>query len=235
MPGAHQGVRQVSLLIAENCFAAVTRGLRPAACLYLNTSIYKRAGWLRRTRHRLQGFDRAQESRDEEVTEACVTNNAENVELRIEESQEDSTGASSRMENMKHGIGETREDSTEVTSRMEDGDTPVGGPPVSAEARGRSEGVLPSRKRGPEGVCPPEDPMLEHADRSEVRISVMSLILKSLDLASARGRVAELFCTAVGTGFERGLVVDQVTGWMNDDAGQQRSSESRWHEGNSLW
>ena len=46
----------------------------------------------------------AQESRDEETTEACVTNNAENAKPRIEES---------------------REDSTDVTSRMEDGHAPV--------------------------------------------------------------------------------------------------------------
>ena len=61
------------------------------------------------------------------MNEACATNNAENVKLRIEAS---------------------REDSTEVISRMEDGNTPVGGPLVSAEVNSRSEGVLPSRKRG---------------------------------------------------------------------------------------
>ena len=64
------------------------------------------------------------EKRDEEMTEASVTSDAENVKPRIEES---------------------REDSTEVTSRMEDGSTPVGGLLVSAEVRSRSEGVLPSR------------------------------------------------------------------------------------------
>ena len=46
----------------------------------------------------------AQESRDEETNEACVTNDAESVKPRIDES---------------------RDDSTEVTSRMEDGNTPV--------------------------------------------------------------------------------------------------------------
>ena len=59
----------------------------------------------------------AQESRDEEMNEACVTNNAENVKPRIDES---------------------RDDSTEVTSRKEDGNTPVGGPLVSAEVGGCS-------------------------------------------------------------------------------------------------
>ena len=47
-----------------------------------------------------------QENRDEEMTEASITSDAENVKPRIEES---------------------REDSIEVSSRMEDGDTPVGG------------------------------------------------------------------------------------------------------------
>ena len=69
----------------------------------------------------------AQESRDEEMNEACVTNNAENVKPRVEI---------------------LREDSTEVTSRMEDGTTPVGGPLESVESR--SEGVPPWRKRGSE-------------------------------------------------------------------------------------
>ena len=71
----------------------------------------------------------AQESRDEEMNEACVTNNAENVKPLIEVSWEDST---------------------EAISRMEDGNTPVGGPLVSAEVTSRSEGVPPSRKRGSE-------------------------------------------------------------------------------------
>ena len=53
----------------------------------------------------------AQESRDEEMNEACVTNNAENVKPRV---------------------GIFREDSTDAINRMEDGNTPVGGPVVSA-------------------------------------------------------------------------------------------------------
>ena len=67
----------------------------------------------------------AQKSLDEVINEACVTNNAENVKQRIDESLDDST---------------------EVTSRMEDCSTPVGGPLVSAEVSSRS----PSRKRGSE-------------------------------------------------------------------------------------
>ena len=67
----------------------------------------------------------AQESRDAEMSEVCVTNNAESVKPRIDES---------------------REDSTEAISRMEYGNTPVGGPLVSAEVNSRSEGVPPSRK-----------------------------------------------------------------------------------------
>ena len=61
-----------------------------------------------------------------------------------------------------------------------------------------------------------------------MRNSVMSLIFKSLNVASASGRVAELFfrnrCggTVVGVGLERRLVVNQVTGWMIDNVGQQR-------------
>ena len=96
---------------------------------------------------------------------------------------------------------------------MEDGNTPVEGPQVSAEVRSRSEGVLTSRKRRSEEVCHPKDPMMEHADGSEMRISGMAVILKSLAVASASGRVAELLCrnrfdgTAVHMGFERGLSV----------------------------
>ena len=60
----------------------------------------------------------AQESRDEEMSEACVTNNVENVKPRVEI---------------------LREDSTEAISRMEDGNTPVEGPLVSAEVSSRSE------------------------------------------------------------------------------------------------
>ena len=89
------------------------------------------------------------------------------------------------MDNVKPRIKESREDSSEVTSRMEDSDKPVGGPLVSAEVRGRSEGVLPMRKRGPEGVCHPKNPILEHGDELHMRISVMSLILESRDVASA--------------------------------------------------
>ena len=56
----------------------------------------------------------------------------------------------------------------------------------------------------------------------------MSVILKSLGVASANGKVAELFSrnrfggAAVDMGFERGLRVDHVTGWTNDTVGQQR-------------
>ena len=144
----------------------------------------------------------AQESRDEEMNEACATNIAENVKPRIEAS---------------------RDDSTEVTSRMEDVNTPVGGPLVSAEVSSRSEGVLPSRKRGSE-----EDAMLECADVSNMCIDEMTVILKSLDAASASERVAELFYrnrfsdSAVDMGFERGIAADYATGWMNDNVGQQR-------------
>ena len=60
-----------------------------------------------------------QESRNDEMDEAYVTNSAENVKLRIDES---------------------REDSTEAVSRMEDGNTPVGGPLEPAEVNSRSEG-----------------------------------------------------------------------------------------------
>ena len=50
------------------------------------------------------------------MTEACVTKNAENVKPPIEE---------------------FRDDSMEVTSRMDDGNTPLGGPLVSADERSR--------------------------------------------------------------------------------------------------
>ena len=88
----------------------------------------------------------AQESRDEEMSEACATNNAENVKPRVETHREDSTKAISRLESVKPPIDESRDDSTEMTSRMEDGNTPVGGPLVSTEVSSRSEGVPSSRK-----------------------------------------------------------------------------------------
>ena len=66
----------------------------------------------------LARVEAAQESQDEEMTEARVTNNADNVELRIDE---------------------LREDSTEVTDRMEDGNTPVGGPLVRVFHRRETE------------------------------------------------------------------------------------------------
>ena len=168
----------------------------------------------------------AQESRDEETNEACATNDAENVKPRIEASREDSTDASSRMED-KPRIDESRDDSTEVTSRIGDGNTPVGGPLVSAEASSRSEGVPPSRKRGSEERGLLEDAMLEYADVSKMCINVMTVIFKSLDLVSARERVAESVSVRFGgsaadKGFQRGIVADYATGWMNDSVGQQR-------------
>ena len=89
------------------------------------------------------------------MTEARVTNNAENVKPRIDES---------------------RDDSTEVTSRMEDGNTPVGGPLVSVEVNSRSEGVPPLRNRGSEEGGLPEDAMLEYADVSKMCINEMTVI-----------------------------------------------------------
>ena len=107
------------------------------------------------------------------MNEACVTNNAENVKPRVET---------------------LREDSTEAISRMEDGNTPVGGPLVSAEVSSRSEGVPPSRKRGSKEGGRPEDAMLEHADASEMCISEMTMILMSLGVTTANFKVAELIC-----------------------------------------
>ena len=77
---------------------------------------------------------------------------------------------------------------------MEDGNTPVRGPLVSAEVSSRSEGVLPSRKRGSEerGALETEDPRLEHTDGSEMCISEMTVNLKSLGVASASDKMAEL-------------------------------------------
>ena len=60
--------------------------------------------------------------------------------------------------------------------------------------------------------------MLEYADVSKMCINEMTVILKSLDVASASERVAELFCrntfgdSAVDTGFERGIAADYATG-----------------------
>ena len=103
----------------------------------------------------------AQESRDEEMNDACVTNNAEDIKPRVEI---------------------LREDSMEVTSRMEDGTTPVGGPLESVESR--SEGVPPLRKRGSEEGWLPEDAMLEFADVPKMCVQEMTVIFESLDLGS---------------------------------------------------
>ena len=100
----------------------------------------------------------AQESRNEEMKEAFVTNNAENVKPRIGESREDSTEVSSRIENVKPRVEVSRGDSTEVISRMEDGNMPVGGQLASAKVSSRTEGVLPSRKRESEERGAHEDP-----------------------------------------------------------------------------
>ena len=60
--------------------------------------------------------------------------------------------------------------------------------------------------------------MLERTDGTEMCISVMTVILKSMGVASANGEVAELFRrdrlggAAVDMGFERGIALDQVTG-----------------------
>ena len=70
---------------------------------------------------------------------------------------------------------------------------------------------------------------------SKMCINEMTVILKSLDVASASERVAELFCknifgdSAVGIGFERGIAADDATGWMNGNVGQQslHASEQR--------
>ena len=169
----------------------------------------------------------AQESEDEEMTEARVTNNADDVKPRIDESREDSTEVSDRMEDEPR-IDESRDDSTEVTSRMEDGNTPVGGPLVSAELSSRSEGVPPSRNRGSEEGGLPENALLENADVSKMCINETTVIFKSLDVVSASEKVAELLKrnkfgdSAIDIGFERGIVADYATGWMNDNVGQQR-------------
>ena len=81
--------------------------------------------------------------------------------------------------------------------------------PRTAE-RSRMEDVVPSRKRGSEGVGPPDDLGLTPADESQMDIGEMAVILVSLEVARANFKVAEFFCrnrfgdTAVSMGFERG-------------------------------
>ena len=56
----------------------------------------------------------------------------------------------------------------------------------------------------------------------------MTVILMSLGVTTANFKVAELFCrnrfgdSAVDIGFERGIVTDYATGWMNDNVNQER-------------
>ena len=123
-------------------------------------------------------------------------------ESRDEEMIEPS--ATSNAENVKLRVEVSREESTEV------------------------EDVSPSRKRGSEDAGVPEDPMLEHADGSEMCINEMVVIAMLLGVAPANGKVAEMFCrksfggTPVDMGFERGHVVDHVSGWVNNDVGQPK-------------
>ena len=69
--------------------------------------------------------------------------------------------------------------------------------------------------------------MLEHADASEMCISEMAVILMSVGVTTANFKVAELFCgnrfcdSAFDIGFERGIVADYATAWMNGNVGQQ--------------
>ena len=91
----------------------------------------------------------------------------------------------------------------------------------------RSEFVPPSRKRGSEEGGLPKDALLEYADVFKMCIYEMTVIFKSLDFVSARKRVAESVSvrfgdSAVDIGFERGIVADHATCWMNDNVGQQR-------------
>ena len=65
--------------------------------------------------------------------------------------------------------------------------------------------------------------MMEHADGSD--ISVMTVILKSLGVASASDKMAELFCrNRFGSrrGFRARIRSGPMSGWMNDNEGQQR-------------
>ena len=69
--------------------------------------------------------------------------------------------------------------------------------------------------------------MLEHADASEMCISEMAVIFKSLDVVSASERVAESVSvrfgdSAVDIGFKRGIAADYATTWMDGNVVQQR-------------
>ena len=67
--------------------------------------------------------------------------------------------------------------------------------------------------------------MFQHTRESEMCISVMTVILKSLGVASASGEAAELFCrnrfggAAVDMAFECGLVADDLRGWTKRQRG----------------
>ena len=98
---------------------------------------------------------------------------------------------------------------------MDRGEQPIGGC-STVEKRGSEEGGLP------------EDAMLEHADASEMCISEMTVILMSLEVTAANFKVAESFCRnkfgdlIVGVGFERGIIADHATSWVNDNVDHQR-------------
>ena len=150
----------------------------------------------------------ARERRDEETTEALLTVNADNVKPRVE-------GISGKFDRTEQSNGRQQHASGR-------------GRRASAEVSGRIEGVLPSRKRGSLERRALEDPMWKHTDKPEMCISEITVVLESSGVASANVKMAEFFCrnrfggAAVNAGFERGFVVNQVTGWMIDNVGQQR-------------
>ena len=139
------------------------------------------------------------------MSEACVTNNAESVKPRIDESLEDST---------------------EAISRMEDGNTPVGGPLVSAEVNSRSE-VFYRRKceiREKRSSWRPDVGAygwvgnVHQQDDSDPQVA-------GCDVSESKGgRICfcEIWRFSRWHRLRAGIVADSATSWMNGNVGQQR-------------
>ena len=133
-----------------------------------------------------------QESRDEETSEVCVTNNAENVKPQIEAS---------------------RGDSTNVSGRMEHGNTPEGVPP--SRNRGSEEGGFPK-----DAMLEYAD--VSKMCINEMTVTFESLDVASASERVAESVSVRFGDSAVGIGFERGIAADYATDGMNDNVGQQR-------------
>ena len=122
----------------------------------------------------------------ERIRQAMMNDDAGQQRLRAAEQRGSSAGrqpsVATRVEAAQEGPDEAMNQVLAASSARE---ASVAGSardvrPRTAES-GRMEDVVPSRKRGSEGMGPPDDPNLTPADASQIGIS--AVILKSLGVA----------------------------------------------------